>query len=281
MSQKTNNSTDSLSLYFQKIKKIPILTTEEERKLIKEAQNGDEKSFSKLIIANQRLVIREALRYYFKKDNLLDLINEGNKGLIEALKRFDLSRDNKFFTYALWWVKSEIRQYLSKNQNLIALPDIFYNDYLKFKKAKYKLKKLTGKKPTIKELAEELKVPEKKITVLLSVPDEILSLDKGIKDANSPKLSNFIQDKNADDPEELMQTLALKDLIKSDIEELNEKEEMVIKLRFGFVANDPLKLRQIAKIMKMSPEGIRRIESKALKKLKQNLKKKGIYGVLN
>ena len=127
----------------------------------------------------------------------------------------------------------------------------------------------------------EKKVVEKKIKVLLSVPDEILSLDKGIKDANSPKLSNFIQDKNADDPEELMQALALKDLIKTDIEELNEKEEMVIKLRFGFVGNEPLKLRQIAKIMKMSPEGIRRIESKALKKLKLNLKKKGIYGVLN
>lgn len=281
MKKKVINSTDSLSFYFQKIKNIPILSTEEERKLIREAQNGNEKSFSKLIIANQRLVIREALRYYFKKDNLLDLINEGNKGLIEALKRFDLSRDNKFFTYALWWVKSEIRQYLSKNQNLISLPDIFYNDYLKFKKAKYKLKKLLGKKPTTKELAEELNVPEKKIQVLLEVPDEILSLDKGIKDANSPKLSNFIQDKNANDPEELMQALALKDLIKTDIEELNEKEEMVIKLRFGFVGNEPLKLRQIAKLMKMSPEGIRRIESKALKKLRQTLKKKGIYGVLN
>ncbi len=281
MTKKTTNSNDSLSLYFQKIKNIPVLTTEEERKLIKEAQEGNEDSFSKLIISNQRLVIREALRYYFKKDNLLDLINEGNKGLIEALKRFDLSRDNKFFTYALWWVKSEIRQYLSKNQNLIALPDIFYNDYLKFKKVKYKLGKRLGKKPTIKELAEELKVPEKKIKVLLSVPEEILSLDKGIRDPSSPKLSNFIQDKNADNPEELMQTLALKDLIKTDIEELNDKEELVIKLRFGFGNKEPLKLRQIAKIMNMSPEGIRRIETKALKKLKKTLKKKGVYGVLN
>lgn len=281
MKKKIDNSSDSLGLYFQKIKNIPVLSTEEERKLIEEAQNGNEKSFSKLIIANQRLVIREALKYYFKKDNLLDLINEGNKGLIEALRRFDLSRDNKFFTYALWWVRSEIRQYLSKNQNLIALPDIFYNDYLKFKKTKFKLNKKLGRNPNIKELAEELKVPEKKIKVLLSVPEEILSLDKGIKDANSPQLSNFIEDKKADNPEDLMQTLALKDLIKSDIEELNEKEEMVINLRFGFGGNEPQKLRQIAKTMKMSPEGIRRIESKALRKLRQNLKKKGIYGVLN
>ncbi len=281
MKKKIENSSDSLSIYFQKIKNIPVLSTEEERQLIEEAQAGNEKSFSKLIIANQRLVIREALRYYFKKDNLLDLINEGNKGLIEALRRFDLSRDNKFFTYALWWVRSEIRQYLSKNQNLIALPDIFYNDYLKFKKAKFKLSKKLGRSPNIKELSDELDVPEKKIKVLLSVPDEILSLDKGIKDANSPQLSNFIEDKSADNPEDLMQALALKDLIKSDIEKLNEKEEMVIKLRFGFGGNDPQKLRQIAKTMNMSPEGIRRIESKALRKLRQNLKKKGIYGVLN
>jgi len=281
MTKNNKSSPDSLKQYFQEINNIPLLTQEEERELIREAQNGNEEAFSKLIIANQRLVIKEALRYYFKKDNLLDLINEGNKGLIEALKRFDLSRDNKFFTYALWWVKSEIRQYLSKNQNLISLPDIFYNDYLKFKKSKFDLTKKLGRKPTIKELSENLNVAEKKIQVLLSVPDEILSLDKEIRDSNSPKLSNFIPDKNANNPEELMQTLALKSLLKNDVEDLNEKEEKVIKMRFGLDGNDPMKLRQIAAIMKMSPEGIRRIETKALKKLKQNLMKKGIYGVLN
>jgi RNA polymerase primary sigma factor len=281
MKKNSYNAKNSLSLYFNKINNIPILSTEEEKKLIEEAQKGNKESFSKLIISNQRLVIREALRYYFKQDNLLDLINEGNKGLIRALKRFDLSKDNKFYTYAIWWVKSEIRQYLSKNQNIISFPDLFYNDYLKFKKSKFKLGKKLGRKPSIKELAKDLNVPEKKIKVLLSVPDEILSLDKEIRDTNSPKLSNFIQDKNAEDPEEIMQALALKDLLNNDIAELSTKEERVIKLRFGFDGNEPMKLRQIAKILEMSPEGIRRIETKALKKLKQNLMKKGIYGVLN
>ena len=102
-------------------------------------------------------MVREALKYYFKGDNFLDLINEGNKGLIEALKKFDLTRENRFFTYALWWVRSEIRRYLSKNQNLISLPDIFYNDYLNFKKAYFKLSKKLKRHPSEKELAE---VPE-------------------------------------------------------------------------------------------------------------------------
>jgi RNA polymerase primary sigma factor len=279
--RKSSESLDSLNLYFQRIKKIKILTPEEEKELITKAKNGDEEAFRNIIVANQRLVVREALKYYFKGDNFLDLINEGNKGLIEALKKFDLSRENRFFTYALWWVRSEIRRYLSKNQNIISLPDIFYNDYLNFKKTYFKLSKKLKRHPSEKELAAELGIPEKKVKVMLAVPDEIISLDKGISEDNSSSLTTFLPDNSADDPQDILIGRAVRELVREDIEKLTAREAEIIRLRFGFQGEEPQKLREIAKQLKMSPEGIRRIEIKALAKLKNQLKKQGIYGALN
>jgi len=279
--RKNNESLDSLNLYFQRLKKIKILTAAEEKELIAKAKNNDEEAFRTIIIASQRLVVKEALKYYFKGDNLLDLINEGNKGLIEALKKFDLTRENRFFTYAMWWVRSEIRRYLSKNQNLISLPDIFYNDYLNFKKAYFQLNKKLKRNPSEKELAEHLQIPEKKVKVMLAVPDEIISLDKGINDDNSANLSSFLPDNSIEDPLDILISNSIKDLLREDIQQLTAKESEIIRLRFGFQGAEPMKLREIAKELHMSPEGIRRIEMKALAKLKNHLSKQGVYGALN
>lgn len=279
--RKSSESLDSLNLYFQRIKKIKILGPEEERELITRAKSGDEEAFRAIIVANQRLVVREALKYYFKGDNFLDLINEGNKGLIEALKKFDLKRENRFFTYALWWVRSEIRRYLSKNQNIISLPDIFYNDYLNFKKAYFKLSKKLKRHPSEKELAEALQIPEKKVKVMLAVPDEIISLDKGISDDNSSSLTTFLPDDSVVDPQDILIGSSVRDLVREDIEKLTAREAEIIRLRYGFQGDEPQKLREIAKQLKMSPEGVRRIEIKALAKMKNQLKKQGIYGALN
>jgi RNA polymerase primary sigma factor len=279
--RQNSESLDSLNLYFQRLKKIKILTAAEEKELIAKAKNGDEEAFRTIIVASQRLVVKEALKYYFKGDNLLDLINEGNKGLIEALKKFDLNRENRFFTYAMWWVRSEIRRYLSKNQNLISLPDIFYNDYLNFKKVYSMLNKKFKRNPSEKELADYLQIPEKKVKVLLAVPDEIISLDKGIGDENSTNLSYFLPDHSIEDPLDILIGNSIKDLLRENIQQLTAKESEIIRMRFGFQGAEPMKLREIAKKLKMSPEGIRRIEMKALAKLKSHLSKQGIYGALN
>lgn len=279
--KKNKNSLNSLNLYFQQVKKISILTPEEEKDLIRRAKSGDEEAFKKIIVANQKLVVKEALKYYFKEDNFLDLVNEGNKGLIEALKRFDPARENRFYTYALWWVRSEIRRYLSKNQKIISFPDIFYNSYLNFKKEYFKLTKKLKRRPTEQELAEVLDVPEKKIKVLLSVPEEIISLDKEPDNNGNPTLSTLLQDKSSKDPQELLIGISTRDLIRGDVDELTDKESEVIKLRYGFEESEPMKLREIAKKLDMSPEGVRRIELKALKKLRNKLLHQGIYGVLN
>ena len=263
------------------MKKIPPLAAEEEKALIQKAKAGDEEAFRKIIVANQRLVIKEALRYYFKGDNLLDLVNEGNKGLIEALKKFDPARENRFFAYALWWVRSEIRRYLSRNQNIISMPDIFFNDYLNFKKAFFNLNRKLNRQPTVGELAEYLKIPEKKVNVMLAVPDEIISLDKGIKDENSLNLSSFLPDDTVEDPQDILIGRSVKAQVIEDIEELTDREAEIIRMRFGFKGGEPMKLREIAKKLDMSPEGIRRIEIKALDKLKKRLIKQGIYGALN
>ena len=279
--KKRKDSLNSLNLYFQQVKKIAILTPEEEKELIIKAKNGDEEAFKKIIIANQKLVVKEALKYYFKEDNFLDLVNEGNKGLIEALKRFDPARENRFYTYALWWVRSEIRRYLSKNQKIISFPDIFYNNYLNFKKEYFKLTKELKRKPSEEELAKQLGIPRKKVKVLLSVPDEIVSLDKGVNSDQNTQLATLLADRTHLDPQEVMIGVSTRDLIREDVEELTDKEAEVIKLRYGFQDQDPMKLREIAKKLEMSPEGIRRIELKALKKLRNKLMQQGIYGVLN
>lgn len=279
--RRSKESLNSLNLYFQQVKKISVLTPEEEKDLILKAKNGDEDAFKKIIIANQKLVVKEALKYYFKEDNFLDLVNEGNKGLIEALKRFDPKRENRFYTYALWWVRSEIRRYLSKNQKIISFPDIFYNNYLNFKKEYFKLSKDLKRKPTEEELAEKLEIPTKKVKVLLSVPDEIVSLDKGVNNDQSANLSTLLPDKSLTDPQEILIGVSTRTLIREDVEELTDKEAEVIRLRYGFAESEPMKLREIAKKLDMSPEGIRRIELKALKKLRNKLIQQGIYGVLN
>ncbi len=276
-----NEPLTSLSSYFQKINKIKILTPEEEKKLVIRAKKGDMEAFKLIIIANQKLVVKEALKYYFKEDSFLDLINEGNKGLIEALKRFDESRGNRFYTYAIWWVRSEIRRYLSKNQNIISFPDIFYNNYLNFKKVLYRMSKDLKRKPTEEELSKELNIPVKKVKVMLSIPSEIISLDNQISGEQSANLSSIIKDKNAQDPLDILTDNSIRKSVAENIEELTEKEARVIKLRFGFKKNDPMRLREIAKQMDMSPEGIRRIEARALIKLKKMLLKQGVYGVLN
>jgi len=279
--KKRRDSLNSLNLYFQRVKKIAILTPEEEKDLIIKAKAGNEEAFKKIIIANQKLVVKEALKYYFKEDNFLDLVNEGNKGLIEALKRFDPARENRFYTYALWWVRSEIRRYLSKNQKIISFPDIFYNSYLNFKKEYFKMQKQLKRKPTEAELAERLNVPVKKVKVLLSVPDEIVSLDKSMDDDHNTKLSTLLPDKTLTDPQDIMIGVSTRTLIQEDVKELTDKEAEVIKMRYGFGEAEAMKLREIAKKLDMSPEGVRRIELKALKKLRNKLMQQGIYGVLN
>lgn len=279
--KKRRDSLNSLNLYFQRVKKIAILTPEEEKDLIIKAKGGSEDAFKKIIIANQKLVVKEALKYYFKEDNFLDLVNEGNKGLIEALKRFDPARENRFYTYALWWVRSEIRRYLSKNQKIISFPDIFYNSYLNFKKEYFKMQKQLKRKPTEAELAERLNVPVKKVKVLLSVPDEIVSLDKSMDNDHNTKLSTLLPDKTLTDPQDIMIGVSTRRLIQEDVKELTDKEAEVIKMRYGFGEAEAMKLREIAKKLDMSPEGVRRIELKALKKLRNKLMQQGIYGVLN
>ncbi|MGE5340540.1 MAG: RNA polymerase sigma factor RpoD/SigA [Candidatus Omnitrophota bacterium] len=279
--RKSKDSLNSLTLYFQQVKKISVLTSDEERDLIGKAKSGDEDAFKKVIVANQKLVVKEALKYYFKEDNFLDLVNEGNKGLIEALKRFDPARENRFYTYALWWVRSEIRRYLSKNQKLISFPDIFYNNYLNFKKEFYKLSKELKRKPTEEEMAARLGIPEKKVKILLAVPDEIVSLDKSGSSEQSSQLSSLLPDKMSSDPQDIFLGLSTRHMIREDVAELTEKEAEVIKLRYGFKEKEPMKLREIARKLEMSPEGVRRIELKALSKLRNKFLKQGIYGVLN
>lgn len=280
MKKRDNQSLDALNQYFRWVKNIPQLSPAEEHELIIKAKEGDPEALKRLIASNQKLVVKEALKYYFQNDNLLDLINEGNKGLFEALKRFDSERENRFFTYAQWWVRSEIRRYLSKNQKLISFPDIFYNDYLHFKKCYERLQREYKRPPNERELSRHLKLPPKTIKIMLEVPDEIFSLDKTISENSNTNFSSFISGEEEKTPEDLLIESSMKSIINKDLDKLTPREAEIIKLRFGF-EDEPMRLRAIATKLKMSAEGIRRIEKRALEKLKNNLIKRGVYGALN
>ncbi len=293
--KKEKNKKDSvLDSYFKKIKNIISLDAEEERELIKRAKKGDEEAKSKLILNHQGIVVHEASKYYLNNDeNFLDLINEGNKGLLIALKKFDLSRNSRFSTYARWWVRNTIINYLSKNQGLMSFPNIFFNDYLKFKKAYNELKKnitdkgknddenTRTKEPTIEELAKKLGVSEKKINIMLSIPEDIISLDKPSYEDSNQQFYSSIADLNVEDPEEALIIKSLENLIHRELEDLNEREVKVLKMKYGLDGYDPMSLRAIASKIGLSVEGVRRIEKRALEKLKNRLKKLGVYGVLN
>jgi len=291
MKREKNKNESVLNSYFKKIKSIKPLTFEEEVELIKRAKNNDEEAKSKLILSHQGIVVHEASKYYLNNDeNFLDLINEGNKGLLIALKKFDLTRNSRFSTYARWWVRNTIINYLSKNQGLMSFPNIFFNNYLKFKRAYNELKKEdvsneSGnqriKEPTIEELAEKLNVSKKKINIMLSIPEDIISLDKPNYEDSNQRFYSSIADFNVDDPEDILIIKSLENLIHKELEDLNEREVMVLKMKFGLDGYDPMSLRSIASKMGLSVEGVRKIEKRALKKLKERLKKLGVYGVLN
>jgi DNA-directed RNA polymerase sigma subunit (sigma70/sigma32) len=153
---------------------------------------------------------------------------------------------------------------------------------LSFKKEYYKISKRLGRRPTEEELAKMLGLTEKKVKVLLSVPTDIISLDMKLsREENSADLSSILPDESMDDPQAALIGVSTRDLIVQDIDELSEREARVIRMRYGFKDQRPMRLREIAKEMNMSPEGIRRIEMKALKKLKNKLNRQGVYGVLN
>ena len=274
-------TSETLKKYLQEISRLPRITPEEEKILGDRIQRGDRAALRKLVEANLRFVVSFAKRYRNCGLSFLDLINEGNIGLIEAAKRFNPKKNVKFITYAVWWVRQAIIHALSDQSGAFRLPQKQANLLYRIGKTGQQLELELERKPTAEEIARKLDVPTEEVVNLLQVNDENVSLSTVIDEEHEFHLSDKLeQDLIPSADSELMRS-SLKDHLYSCLGELEPKEQKVLRLRFGLDEGDPKTLKEIGEMMGLSRERIRQIEAQALEKLHRSQKCQQLQGYLN
>lgn len=267
MSQK-----DALGIYLSEVRKIPLLTVEEEKELIQQAQDGNWESHKKLIRGNLRLVIKIAKRYFYLGIPFLDLIEEGNIGLMKALKKYQLERKHRFATYASWWIKQAIVRAVANYARTIRIPVYQSEELARYKKTNKKLFYELGRYPTVKEIASKMRLSLKKIREIKELTAGIISLDKFVDEEKKTQVgdilfSRFNVEKNSSFFK-IFDDLERKEEIVNLLELLDEREKEIVCIRQGLFNGRPHTLQQTSEIFKISKERIRQIEKKAIDKLK-------------
>ncbi len=281
-------SSQSLKKYLQEISKLPRITADEEKRLgakIKRGEKDAKEALRKLVEANLRFVVSFAKKYRGCGLSFLDLINEGNIGLIEAAKRFDPKKNVKFITYAVWWVRQSIVHALSDQSGAFRLPQKQANLLYRIGKTIQQLTVELERSPTPEEIGTRLQIPPEEVTALLRVADENVSLSTVIDEEHDFHLADKLQQDSVLAPDEDYFRSSLKDLIRACLGDLDEKEELVVRLRFGLGENgqerDPMTLKEIGDILRLSRERIRQIEAQALEKLFRSQRVQHLRGYLN
>lgn len=264
---KEKKTIDPLKTYFNQIKDTPLLSFEEELDLSKRIENGDDEARKQLIEANLKLVVKIAKTFKTSDVALLDLIQEGNLGLMKAAEKFDFRKRVRFSTYASWWIKQSIVRALSNKRRAIRLPHRKEEKIRKINKTINILSQKYMRTPEISEVASELGMTEKEIYNLLSVSSHIVSLDSETNDV-SGTLQEVLEDYSYDPDSEFMRK-SLREATLKHLENLKEKEREIIKYRFSFYGGKRYTLKTIGARMGISPETVRQIEMKALSKLKE------------
>ncbi|MDR2102900.1 MAG: sigma-70 family RNA polymerase sigma factor [Treponema sp.] len=298
---KLTKETDPLALYFKQISKFPLLTVQEEQSIgekivslrhqikeLKEAHEGREQDGSyqkerilldndlllyknKMINSNLRLVVSIAKNYQHRGLSLLDLIDEGNIGLIEAVERFDYTRGCRFSTYGTWWIRQAIIKSIADKGRVIRIPIHMLNT---IKKCYFVAKQLTqdlGRDPSDEELSEYLGVPISKVKEIVKLSQETTSLDTIVDDGNLTRLADLIKDDTLEEPFEMVFSMTLQETMEDILSHLSEREMKIIQLRFGLAGEGPLTLEETGKLLGITRERVRQIQEKATFKLR-NLK---------
>ena len=259
---------DSVKMYLREIGTIDLLNPKEEVALAKKVAEGDLDAKQALINANLRLVVSIAKKYTGQGLLFLDLIQEGNTGLIRAAEKFDYTKGFKFSTYATWWIKQGITRAIADQSRTIRVPVHMVETIYKVKKISRVLMQELGRKPTDEEVAEKAEVPVENILAIRKYSQVPLSLEMPVGDEDSSQLVDFIEDKNLESPEHLTMRNILREELLSSMEILTEREQMIIKLRFGFDDGRPRTLEEVGRVYGVTRERIRQIEEKALRKLR-------------
>jgi len=275
------SSSESLKKYLKEISRLPRITAEEERELGARIKKGDAKALRKLVEANLRFVVSYAKRYRGCGLSFLDLINEGNIGLIEAAKRFDPGRKVKFITYAVWWVRQAIIHALSDQSGAFRLPQKQANLLYRIGKAQANLRSELQRTPTSEEIARKMDVAVGDVNNLLQVSDENISLSAVIDEEHDFLLSDKLEQETVPSADLILLKNSLRYLLRNALDELDAKEEKVVRLRFGLDGTDPKTLKEIGEMMNLSRERIRQIEAQALEKLNRSHKCQQLRGYLN
>ncbi len=258
---------DILSMYLKEINRINLLTRDEEEYLSKAAMKGDETAKQKLIQANLRFVVSIAKKYQVSGISLIDLINEGNLGLIIAAEKFDYRKGYHFISYAVWWIRQSILKAIAEKSRLIRLP---LNRSIDVRKIEESINKLTSKlkrPPSAAEIADQLDMENEEVNTLLSATQGYISLETPIGNDNTSVLSDIVSDAAAPKPEDDVITSSLQNSLNQAINSLTETERIIINLRYGLNGNKKMSLEKIGQKFGLSKERIRQIEKKAIKKL--------------
>lgn len=274
-------SDDPVKLYLKEIGNYPLLSVEDEVTLAKKISDGDETAKEKLTESNLRLVVSIAKRYVGRGLSFLDLIQEGNLGLIKAVDKFDYSKGYKFSTYATWWIRQAITRSIADQSRTIRIPVHMSEVINKAYRISRNLLQELGREPTEEELALEMKLPVEKVREILKVSADPISLDTPIGEEDDSHLGDFIKDETIMGPEEAAAYTMLREQIQKLLETLSERERRVLILRFGLLDGRTRTLEEVGKEFKVTRERIRQIEAKALRKLRHPSRSRMLKGFDN
>jgi len=259
---------DPVRMYLKEIGKVPLLNAEEEVELAKRMADGDEEAKKRLAEANLRLVVSIAKRYVGRGMLFLDLIQEGNLGLIKAVEKFDYQKGFKFSTYATWWIRQAITRAIADQARTIRIPVHMVETINKLIRISRQLLQELGREPTPEEIAEELDMPVERVREILKISQEPVSLETPIGEEEDSHLGDFIQDDNVPVPAEAAAATLLKEQLGEVLDTLTEREQKVLRLRFGMNDGRARTLEEVGKEFDVTRERIRQIEAKALRKLR-------------
>ncbi|MCR5411328.1 MAG: RNA polymerase sigma factor RpoD [Lachnospiraceae bacterium] len=259
---------DPVRMYLKEIGKVPLLSAEEEVELAKRMELGDQEAKNKLAEANLRLVVSIAKRYVGRGMLFLDLIQEGNLGLIKAVEKFDYRKGYKFSTYATWWIRQAITRAIADQARTIRIPVHMVETINKLIRISRQLLQELGREPTPEEIAEEMKIPVEKVREILKISQEPVSLETPIGEEEDSHLGDFIQDDQVPVPADAAAFELLKEQLNEVLDTLTEREQKVLRLRFGLDDGKARTLEEVGRQFNVTRERIRQIEAKALRKLR-------------